>query len=345
MRLQSSESTLDGLFAHYGTNASGKGCGGIPGVESKWSFDLPSCQACALGGFDEGRKWNVTITNVHTYGFPEPSDRTMCKEPDLEASKCDCAYSGPRGSLPVAAATVRADAQPHVAPAWFPTTEGWTGKIKTFWFGANHTGLDSEATLALMARHSVAGYGWQTGGAGEDGVASVGRGDAWGAAAVSHAADYMHSHGHGNVTVFQYRQIQVALRLYAQNAIAADDPAKDHFWLHDDEGICLASQPWGTPDPFWNFSNPEATAYWVDKVIGELTTDDSLTNNAPFSAVFFDEVDQEYCGYGGSHTHHCNFSKFNNLEQQIASTAMLPQVHTSPPTCVVEQSDESHHVV
>ena len=83
----------------------------------------------------------------------------------------------------------------------------------------------------------------------------------------------------------------------------------------------------------------------MDKVIGELTTDDSLTNNAPFSAVFFDEVDQEYCGYGGSHTHHCNFSKFNSLEQQIASTAMLPQVHTSPPTCVVKKSDESHRVV
>ena len=45
-------------------------------------------------------------------------------------------------------------------------------------------------------------------------------------------------------------------------------------------------------DPFWNFSSANATAYWVERVIGELTTDDSLTDNAPNVAVFFDEVDQ-----------------------------------------------------
>lgn len=217
----------------------------------------------------------------------------------------------------------------HVRPAaWFPTTEGWTGKIKPFWFGANRTGLDSVATLALMAKHSVVGYGWQTGGAVENGVASVGRGDSWGSTAVTHAADYMRSHGHNNVTLFQYREIQIAIRLYAQNAIAADNPANDPFWLHNDSGICLATAAWGTSDPFWNFSNPDATAYWLNNVIGELTTDDSLTNNAPFAAVFFDEVDREYCGYSGSHTRHCNFAKFNNLQQQTDSIAMLPQVRT-----------------
>ena len=46
---------------------------------------------------------------------------------------------------------------------WPPTEAGWSGRLKTFWFGANHTGLDSPKTLALMAKHSVAGYGWQTG--------------------------------------------------------------------------------------------------------------------------------------------------------------------------------------
>ena len=76
------------------------------------------------------------------------------------------------------------------------------------------------------------------------GVASVGRGDAWGAAAVSHAADFMRAHGRPNVTVFQYRQIQVALRLFAQNAIAADNPANEHFFLHDvaTKELCLAKQ-------------------------------------------------------------------------------------------------------
>ena len=62
---------------------------------------------------------------------------------------------------------------PTIAAAWYPAAQGWTGKIKPFWFGANHTGLDSEATLALMSKHSVAGYGWQTGGAGQDGVCAT----------------------------------------------------------------------------------------------------------------------------------------------------------------------------
>ncbi len=223
-------------------------------------------------------------------------------------------------------------APPHPPAAkstasWAPSLQGWTGKIKTFWFGANHTGLDSEATLALMARHDVAGYGWQTGGAEQDKSQSVGRGDAWGAAAVAHAADYMHSHGRGhNVTLFQYRQIQVALRLFAECALAADNPANAEFWLHDSvtKELCLATQPWGTSDPFWNFSNANATSFWVDRVIGQLTTDDSLTDNAPFSAVFFDEVDQGFCGY--NRCMNCNFSLFDTTSLQTASNTMLKEM-------------------
>ena len=91
----SSESTIDGIFSHYGEGATGKGCHPHSGV--KWTFDLPSCQACSLGGFDEGRKWNVTITNVQTFGYPAPSDRTICKSTASEdKSKCLCAYTGPR---------------------------------------------------------------------------------------------------------------------------------------------------------------------------------------------------------------------------------------------------------
>ena len=79
---------------------------------------------------------------------------------------------------PSASSTVRAlrtatSSNPNIAAAWYPAAQGWTGKIKPFWFGANHTGLDSEATLALMSKHSVAGYGWQTGGAGQDGVCAT----------------------------------------------------------------------------------------------------------------------------------------------------------------------------
>lgn len=48
---------------------------------------------------------------------------------------------------------------------WPLSNAGYSSTLKTFWFGANASlgGLDSEETLALMAKHSVAGYGWQTG--------------------------------------------------------------------------------------------------------------------------------------------------------------------------------------
>jgi hypothetical protein len=39
--------------------------------------------------------------------------------------------------------------------------------------------------------------------------------------------------------------------------------------------------------------------------------------------VFFDEVDQGYCGY---HTGSCNFSLFDKHALQMANNAMLTQV-------------------
>jgi hypothetical protein len=192
--------------------------------------------------------------------------------------------------------------------------------IKPFWFGANPTGLDDKETLALIAKHTVGGYGWQTGGVDAD-SSSVGRGDANGAAAVTHARDYLAAVNNTETTVFQYRQIQVALRLFAQPAIAAVDPALDGFWLHDaaTHAVCVAHQPWGTSDPYWSFRNQSAAAYFVDRVIGQLAADASMAGGR--TAVFFDEVDQGQCGYHGGT---CNFSQFNTTAEQEGYIAMLP---------------------
>jgi len=171
-------------------------------------------------------------------------------------------------------ATASAPTPPASRASWGPSAQGWTGKIKPFWFGANSsTGLDNDATLALMAKHTVAGYGWQTGGADHLGAAALGRGESFGGSAVEHAVDYMQSHGHGNVTIFQYRQVQVALSLFAENLIAASNPANEHFWLHDTKTkeICTGKQPWGTDDYYWNFTDSGAVDYWIEKAIGELT--------------------------------------------------------------------------
>lgn len=79
---------------------------------------------------------------------------------------------------------------------WPPAVVGYTGFIKPFWFGANSSGLDCPETLALIGRHSVAGYGWQQGGGGV-----VGTGEVQLAAASTHVADYLASIGNPNSTV------------------------------------------------------------------------------------------------------------------------------------------------
>lgn len=203
---------------------------------------------------------------------------------------------------------------PAPSPAqWLPLALPW-GKPKAFWFGANASGLDSADTLALLARHAVAGYGWQTGHAGGG---TPGTGEMLQAAAATHLADYLDALNNTETQIFEYRQIQVALRLFAACALAADDPAKAPFFLRDGSGaVCLAEQPWGTADPYWNFSNPAAADYWVGTVIGELTMDAALTTGR--GAVFFDEVDQGECGYrGGS----CNFAQFDAAALQAAKNA------------------------
>jgi hypothetical protein len=205
---------------------------------------------------------------------------------------------------------------PPPPPVWLPTLLPW-GRPKVFWFGANASGLDSPETLALIARHAVGGYGWQTG---HPGGGTVGTGEMLQAAAATHLADFLDAAGNNSTQIFEYRQIQVALRLFAASALAADSPDRDEFWLHDAATweLCLAAQPWGTQDPYWNMSNPAAADYWVTSVIGELAMDFALTSGGR-GAVFFDESDQGECGYrGGS----CDFSKFNSSLLQAAKNAV-----------------------
>ena len=204
---------------------------------------------------------------------------------------------------------------PPPLPTWLPALLPW-GKPKVFWFGANASGLDSEDTLALLARHAVAGYGWQTG---HQGGGTPGVGEELQAAAATHLSDYLDAVGNNSTAIFEYRQIQVALRLFAQCAMAADDATKDAFWLHDAKTgeLCLAGQPWGTADPYWNFSHAPAADYWVSAVIGELATDRALTSGR--GAVFWDESDQGECGYRGGN---CDFSAFPAAALQAAKNAV-----------------------
>ena len=208
-------------------------------------------------------------------------------------------------------------------PAWTPSLMGWTGFVKPFWFGANSSGLDSDATLALMARHAVAGYGWQQG---HTGGGRVGREEALLAAAATHARDYFaRADVNASTVLFVYRQVQVCCQMFAQCAIANSASECASFWLTDSAAQrCVTSQPWGTQDAIWDFRAPGATQWWLDEVISELTSESALTNSGGWpSAVFFDECDQNNCGYHGSS---CDFDKFNSssfASQQQASNDML----------------------
>ena len=193
------------------------------------------------------------------------------------------------------------------------------------WFGANATGLDSEATLALIARHAVGGYGWQQGTGSLDPGKNLGRGEVYLAEAATHLRDYLTAANNNSTLVFVYRQIQVALRLFAAPRAAADSPAYDDLWLRPGgptASRCEAAQPWGTSDPFWNFSVPRATAYWVEEVVGE------LTDEAPYgvAAVFFDESDQNFCGYWAGHQGNCGPFSMTQLQgMQANNNNMLAQ--------------------
>jgi len=164
------------------------------------------------------------------------------------------------------------------------------------WFGANSSGLDAQDTLALISRFRLGTYGWQQGTGGLAPGQSLGQGDAFLAAAAMHLSDYLDAAGQqgaNRTLVGTYRQVQVALRLFAAPRAAADDPLYTSFWMRDagSGAVCLAGQPWGTSDPYWNFSNGEAADFWVNEAVAPLASESFGTYNT----LFFDESDQNFC--------------------------------------------------
>jgi hypothetical protein len=191
----------------------------------------------------------------------------------------------------IGAALLFAAAADASALAWPPASAGWTGFVKPAWFGSNTSGLDSDATLALMARHAVAGYAWTQGHG--PGRQRVGREEALLAAAATHARDYFaRAEVNASTVLFVYRQVQVAVAMFAACQYANVAPETANFWLTNSSGArCLAEQPWRTFDAMWNFSQPGATDWWIGSVIAELTSESALTNYGGVpGAVFFDEV-------------------------------------------------------
>ena len=216
------------------------------------------------------------------------------------------------------------------APIPHPWGRAYNGHVKAFSFSANTSGLDSSQTLAASSRYALIGFGWQSG---WDGICSaVGRGEGWGAAAATHAHDFFDSNaveggsqspqnvGSGNGTVLcAYRHAQIAQRIWAQSALAAGDPAAAEFWLRTGDTPCLSRQPWGTSDPFWNFSSAAALSYWLAHPVSEVISTAALDGGA----VLLDAADATVCGTGAIALGACDISRFDNGVQAAAVVRML----------------------
>lgn len=188
------------------------------------------------------------------------------------------------------------------AVTW-PIQNGYD-RLPVMWFGANTSGLDSPDTLSVIARHAIGGYGWQQGTEGPGPAMQLGSGEVNLAEAATHLQDYLaapnnsSSNNSNGTLVFVYRQIQVALRLFATALAASSDPATQSFWLRDVQNasnVCSLGMPWGTSDLMWNFSAPGATEYYLSHTIAEAAAEAAVVQ-----AVFFDEVDVSYCGFWNS---------------------------------------------
>lgn len=212
-------------------------------------------------------------------------------------------------------------------PLVWPVQDGFE-RLPTMWFGANTSGLDSAATLALIARHRVGTYGWQQGTGLLLPGQNLGDGDAYLSSAATHLADFLDAQpgqaGASRTLVGIYRQIQVALRLFAAPRAAADNPAMSSFWMRDGGAaggaVCELAQPWGTADPLWNFSVAAAANFWVDEVVGQVAAEAA----AGVRAVFFDESDQNFCSFWSVAQGNCGPLPLESLAQmQAASNAVL----------------------
>ena len=223
------------------------------------------------------------------------------------------------------------DAPDHVAgqkivPLEWPISAGFD-KLPVMWFGANVSGLDADDTLALIARHNIGTYGWQQGTGALVPGENLGDGDAYLSSAATHLADFLDARGLAGANrtlVAVYRQVQVALRLFAAPRAAADNAGFAAFWMRDGAdpqgAICVAGQPWGTGDPYWNFSVPAAADYWVGEVVGQLATEAA----AGVQAAFFDESDQNYCSYWSVPQGNCGPLPLASLApMQAANNAVL----------------------
>ena len=189
------------------------------------------------------------------------------------------------------------------------------GELQTFptnWFGANPTGPlggpgEDNATLAIMARHHLVGWGWQQGM--YDIPCSCSVAQQCGLDAAATFKNYTDRHNLHSTPTFTYRNMNAALLNFEdvnhalncsvnwttypalKQSCGLTDPvlqALRHDWfLHDRQGHICGSRT-GTPSLqlTWRKSAPGALEYWRDNITGWMVQ--HMTGE---SAIFLDVVD------------------------------------------------------
>ena len=173
-------------------------------------------------------------------------------------------------------------------PPW--TYDGFD-RFPALWFGANASGLDNSSQLALVARHSLAGYGWQQGVNRTD----YRHGETSLAQAAVHLADFVTESGQtANATptkTFVYRHFQMSWAVFDITRAANANAANAAMFLRSNDNTGVQC---GQPDAAHNTSSPllvylplnesGATDFWVNEVVAEVALESSV------DACFFDET-------------------------------------------------------
>ncbi len=124
----------------------------------------------------------------------------------------------------------------------------------SFFFGANETGPEPVSELALIAKHSFAGWGWQQD---VDVTPTSDDGHYYNeetalAQAATRLASYLEFSGNPKKTeaIFVYRHSQMALSWYTVQRAAYNNSANDEFWMRGPDGkVCVDKNRGG---PAWN---------------------------------------------------------------------------------------------
>lgn len=287
-----------GVYAHYSSRGSAYKCfhDSSRGYEqSKWIYNLSSCQACSIGGGQSKnpQNWNATVTGVHTVGFPGTADRSICRADGLpKLPLCGCPYEVQSPAVPkVAAAPRRTD-----AIHWTVSSSSAWSRIKTWCFPTfaklplTSTQLDHYSRFDMV---DLCGPGmWKDPATGVYATNVTDTSSAMAAEILARKPDAF---------VSPYIGFEIGQVWYAAQQEFNTNPQYSHMWLRYSNGslvVCDPSNPsrithgicallqldGSNVSRVYDWRAPGMTEYFVQNITGPFYSD------AKLGGVFFDDI-------------------------------------------------------